>query len=163
MKYKSDEYEPRNYTAIPAGDYTFTVVNSEERWSQKNNEMINLELAVDVGRENELTVYSRLVNTPKALFVIEQFCAAVGIDFRKDSLSADDCFGKTGKAHFALGQPKDDGKRYLEVKWYIKPEGYAEQPGPVSAAATQHAAEQVRSDNDPQADGDALPEDDIPF
>ncbi len=137
MQYNSNEYEPMDVTPVKPGDYDFTVIGATESTSQSGNDMISLELQVNVpGRENPVKVYDYLVSTPKALFKIESFCGAVGLNFGDDELVADSIIGLNGRAKFVLGLPKDNGNRYLEVRNYIKAEGYTEQPfKPVSKTA----------------------------
>ncbi|MCP4707483.1 MAG: DUF669 domain-containing protein, partial [Planctomycetes bacterium] len=64
MKFNSSQFDPETnngFEPIPEGDYNFEVVEATAAISKNGNEMIELELAVDVGRERPVTVYDRLV------------------------------------------------------------------------------------------------------
>lgn len=129
MYYNSSEYVPVDMTPIKPGEYGFTVSGAIEAQSEAGNDMIAIELLVDVpGRDNPLKVFDYLVATPKALFKIQQFCDAVGLDFAANELDADSIIGLAGRAKFVLGAPKQNGNRYLEVRQYLKPAGFTEQP-----------------------------------
>ena len=59
MRYNPSEYTPRGNFSIDEGDYDFTVFNADETTSTKDNEMIELELLFEVGRDKPLTVYEK--------------------------------------------------------------------------------------------------------
>lgn len=129
MQYNPDDYEPMDFAPIVPGKYEFVVVAADEAQSKNGNDMISLSLQVTVpDRDNGVKVYDYLVSTAKALFKIEQFCKATGIDFNSGNLEAEDCLGLEGVALFRLGEKKSDGKQYLEVDRYLPLEGYTEQP-----------------------------------
>lgn len=152
MKYNSEEMV--STTRIEPGIHEFTVVNAQETQSKAGNDMISLEL--QVGDEGA-TVFDNLVSTPKALWKIEQFCKCVGLDFSRNELNETDCIGMAGKADFYLGEPKQNGKQYIEVAEYLPPTGYTEQPatGPATGPATK--SKPVQETVAPSID------DDIPF
>lgn len=156
MYYNSSQYVPKDMTPVKSGKYPFTVVGATETQSKAGNDMISLELQVDIpDRDNPIKVFDYLVATPDALFKIEQFCMAVGLDFGADELREDELIGLVGKADFVLGLPKENGNRYLQVKQYLKLEGYTEQPVKnTPAAETKQPVAAAKS---------PLSGDDIPF
>lgn len=117
MQYDSKKYQA---SAPPkGGDYTFYVTSAEDKVSTNGNDMIKLKLEVTIpGRDKSISVYDNLVASDAALFKIKQFCDAVGLVFEDNELTARNCLSKSGYARFALGMPKQDGNRYLEVKEY---------------------------------------------
>ena len=131
-RFNPSDYDPNNrseFTAPPKGDYPFVVVGAEEKTSQAGNEMLNLHLAVDVGREKDLNVYCNLIFMDKMLGMIHDFCVSTGCDFSTGELTPYDVQGLAGVAHFAMGEPKSVGKKaYFEVKYFKGREGYSEQP-----------------------------------
>jgi len=185
MQFNSDGYEPREFAAAPAGDYDFTVasgddfdVNGNPLMSKKGNEMISLELAVFVpGRDNPIKVYDYLVSVDAALWKIDGFCKATGLNkaFLAGDLTAQMCIGKAGQAHFEpeLGQ---DGKNYLKVKYYIE-RVFTEQPvksnlTPAQTAKLKAAEAKLPNKMKPKPTAKPKPElelqpadlnDDIPF
>jgi len=57
------------YDRVKEGDYDFVVVNAEDTTSQSGNAVIAMTLQVDVeGREQPITVFDHLVNTPQSLW-----------------------------------------------------------------------------------------------
>ena len=118
---------------VEDGIYEFTISNALATTAQSSgNEMIELELTCDVGRNNPLKVYDRLISTPKALYRLENFCNCVGLDFNAGELTASACINLTGKAKLILGPPveqgKNVGKRFMEVGDWVS------QPAPETAA-----------------------------
>ena len=121
------QFNPKDlieYTPVEEGDYEFVVVEARDTTSKQGNEMVELELQFEVGRDKPITVFGRLVNTPKALWVIKEFCQAVSphIEFEAGQLQAVNCIGLTGTAHLILGEENDKGRRYMEIDRYIVPE-----------------------------------------
>jgi hypothetical protein len=131
-QYNPNDYDPtkdgHGFTPPPEGDYDFCVIEATDKVSQAGNEMIGLKLACNVGQDKPLCIFDNLIFIPKAIYRVAQFCQATGLDFSKGELLAQDCLAVAGKAHLRLGQVNDKGKRYVEVGWYIKPEGYTERP-----------------------------------
>ena len=130
-RFNPSDYDPNNrgeFTTPPEGDYPFVVVGADEKTSQAGNEMLNLHLAVDVGREKDLNVYCNLIFMDKMLGMIHDFCVSTGCDFSTGELTPYDVQGLAGVAHFAKGNPKSNGKSYLEVKYFKASAGYSEQP-----------------------------------
>ncbi|MCP4710477.1 MAG: DUF669 domain-containing protein [Planctomycetes bacterium] len=125
MKFNSSQFDPETgngFEPIPEGDYPFEVVEATVAVSKNSNEMIELELAVDVGRERSLTVYDRLVAVETALWKINSFCKSTSLNFNSDELLPEHCVGRRGLAHFILGEPNQAGRRYLEVERYLPSE-----------------------------------------
>ena len=140
------QYNPQDlveYEPVEEGNYEFAVVNAEDATSQSGNEMIALTLQVDVeGREEPITVFDQLVNTPKALWVLKAFCRSVTppIDFDAGELEAANCIGATGIAHLVLGDRNEKGRRYMQVSYYVQ-----RNDGPVekSTATAETAPDEV--------------------
>lgn len=136
-RFDPNDYDPSKdaggFTPPPEGDYEFTVTNAEQRQSQAGNDMLNVALSFEIdGRP--LNVFDSLVFVPKAIWKIAQFCQATGHDFRSGELEASDCMGMSGKAHLVLGEPNNKGRRYMQVAYYCKPEGYSERPASAKPA-----------------------------
>ena len=112
------EYEP-----VEENNYEFVVVGANEAVSKNANPMIEMELQFEVGRKEPITVFDRLVNTPKALWMLKQFCQAVSpsINFEAGELIAANCIGLIGTAHLILGDENPKGRRYMEVAYYVVP------------------------------------------
>ena len=162
MQWNPDDYEPQNFESAKPGVYPFDVIAADEGVSKTGNDMITVQLQIDVpGRDNPITVYDYLVSTPKALFKIEQFCDAVGLDFKSGDLEPENILGLSGKAKFILDKPNDNGDRYLKVKQYISDKGFQEQPKNNLTHAQQAKLETARAgvSNAPEPKDD----DDIPF
>lgn len=150
MKYQTQNYEPKQNISIPAGNYEFIVANAEEKESKAGNPMINLEMLISApGRETPVKVYDCLVFTDAALFKVEQFCKATGLDdkFKIDDngntdvdLSDFDCVNRQGTARFE----NDAVSGYLRVRYYInanRNSGYQASPStPRQQAPRQQAA-----------------------
>ena len=144
------EYEP-----VEEGDYGFVVVNAEDATSQSGNEMIALTLQVDVeGRQEPITVFDQLVNTPKALWVLKSFCHSVSpsIDFEAGELEAANCIGASGTAHLVLGDANKNGRRYMTVGHYVRPKVVSDAPstsGTAIAPAEESAPQQTSDAKEP--------------
>jgi hypothetical protein len=129
VKIRTSSYEPRS--EIPGGKYPFKVAEAKEGVSEENkNEMITLILAVDIPDWKEpIKCYDHLVNTPKALFKIEEFVKATGQSKKftvkgsvaQGSLTAADCIGKRGIVELIRSRKG----RYLEVREYLQPSSSA--------------------------------------
>ena len=117
-------YNPNDvveYELVDKGDYEFVVVDAEDCTSRNNNEMISLQLQCDVGREEPITVFDQLVNTPKSLWMLRSFCRSVlpAIDFEAGQLEAANCIGALGTAHLVLGKKNKQDRQYMEVSHYL--------------------------------------------
>lgn len=166
MKYNPNDYDPAAevmHDLVPEGDYEFTVSNAFERLSHNGNEMIELELSVEVGRDQPIRVYDRLVGTPAAQWKIHQFCECVGLEYNQGEVLPDDVAGRSGWAHFVQGEPRQAGrsmgKRFLEVGYYRRnmPQGQVSAPPrdgrsrrgePVQSAPTAPAGRNMPSEQE---------------
>mgnify|MGYP005831656277 CR=1 FL=1 len=131
MNWNPDEHVDTGggFTPIDEGEYDFTVTSATEATSKAGNEMIELQMAFDIGRSDPLKIYDRLVNTPKALWKVKDFCEVTGLKFDTGELAAANCIGLQGKAYLHLGQENDKGKRYMEVRYYCTSDsGFSESP-----------------------------------
>lgn len=105
---------------IKEGRYFFKVANANEQISKTSgNEMLKLVLAIKINDYNSIEVFDYLVNTPKALFKIEQFCKSVGLDFNNGNLVIDDVLGTSGEAIFMYEPDISTGRKYLKVQKYV--------------------------------------------
>lgn len=164
-QFDPNDYDPakdgQSFTPPPEGDYEFTVTNAVEKDSQAGNAMLNLSLSCEIGRDQPLNIFDNLVFMPTATWKIAQFCQATGFDFSSGQLDAGDAMGLSGKAHLVLGKANEKGKRYMQVAWYCKPEGFTERPAkaapsmPPQRKLTQ--APPVPPAGLPQPDDDAPP------
>ena len=165
-RYDPTKYDPENdgvFKPPPEGDYEFIVVEANEQTSKAGNEMVNLKLAVEIGRDKPMTTYDRLVFHDNCINRIHGFCAATGADFSRGELTAPDCIGRSGRAHLKLGDPNKDGKRYMEVTYYCKPQGYSESPRNAPATTTTSADAGPTWTEDPTDAGANDGGDTIPF
>ena len=137
MQYNPDEMI--EHIPVEEGDYEFSVVNANEATSKNGNDMIELELQCEVGRDKPITVFDRLVNTPGSLWVVKDFCNAVAprLNFDAGELEAANCIGLTGKAHLLLGAENNKGRRYMEVACYVQRSDGSHEPSTASVSATQ--------------------------
>ena len=148
MKYNPDdlvEMEP-----VEEGNREFVVVNATEAVSKSGgNPMMELELQVEAGRDKPLTVFDRLVNTPKSLWVLKNFCEAVSprIDFQAGELLPANVIGVTGKAHLVLGEENAKGKRFMQVDHYIIPSRSQVDTGSSVDSQTVEPDQRVSSDS----------------
>ena len=144
MRYNHEEKQ--DPADIKPGIYSWVCVDAAEKTSVKSGyDYINVKLAVNIPSAAEpINTYDTLSSHPKALWKIEQFCELAGLDFEANQLNVESCIGKQGKAEFVFGAPKDNGRKYLEVKRYI-----TEEDDPFA--------------NDPETTTPPIEEDDIPF
>jgi hypothetical protein len=139
-------------TLAPEGDYFFKVVDSGEKVSQQQNEMIELTLECWNGSGEKWRVYDQLVFTPKAFWKIDQFRLSTGeviVAGKPFTLEAEDCIDRQGILHLIIDSTGRRPKN--KVSEYLSP------PVPKTAPAAATAAVVVAV-----ADKDAEP-DDIPF
>jgi hypothetical protein len=102
---------------VPPGTYAWKCVTADEKLAQSGFAMIQVELLVQVpGRSEPIKMRHYLSASPRAGWVIKQWCNAVGVDYESGDLSVDDCVGATGKADFVLGDADEKGNKYLRVK-----------------------------------------------
>jgi len=121
--YSTNSYEERSKIEVPDGDYPFTVLAAEDRISKTSgNDMIDLQLACEVGMDRPLNVYENLVFTEKSLYKIKQFLDATGMKDKytlngsrlEINLEPDECIGAVGVCHL------EKGEKYMEVAWFLQ-------------------------------------------
>ena len=130
-QFNKDECTEQQTFVVPDGDYPFEVVDAQTDISKSDNEMLVLELAVDIGKDDPMKIpYVYLVFTPKALYQVKGFCAATGLmdQWEAEDLDESHCIGAKGMCHLVLGEENTKGKRYMEVGWWVEPEGFSESP-----------------------------------
>ena len=98
------------------GTYPFTVSQVDETTFKSGNEGWKVQLAVQAFAERDITVFVNLVNTPSALWKMEEFCACLGFDFNNPPPGGWQPRQFEGKSGEALFKKPD---KYLEVDMFI--------------------------------------------
>jgi Protein of unknown function (DUF669) len=143
MHYKKGSGAP---SYVEAGTYTFEVVEARNSIAKSGNEMIDLTLELSTGSK----VYDHLVDHPKSIWKIDEFCEAIGYEpGDEEDLDASDCLGATGRVKVRVGET-DQGRSRNEVVQYLPREVLR----PTRGATTPPVK--------PKSDLDTEP-DDIPF
>jgi hypothetical protein len=106
---------------LPAGVYSFEVLEATEGKSKKSNDMITLKLGIE---HNESTrgIFDYLVDIDSMAFKIRHFADAVNMlaEYEKGQLNADDLVGLSGKCKLDI-QPAQNGYDAKNVvKDYVK-------------------------------------------
>jgi Protein of unknown function (DUF669) len=111
---------------VPPGRYRVTVEDAELDTASSGNQMVNLWLRVMTGQQSSSVIVDRLVLTPKSLFRIVGFMAAIGLPTprRKMRLNTRLFVGRV------LDIDVEDGEPYMgrvksEVRGYLAVEGAA--------------------------------------
>ena len=129
-------------TTLPEGVYALKVSDAEEQTSAKGNKMIVvfMEASDAAGRVVKLRDY--LVSTPKAVFKIEQFCKAAGLNhqFQSGRLLPDDCKGRTVRARVILETGRDGYPDRNAVDEYLAHDAGIETRFEEPSASTQQDA-----------------------
>ena len=155
-----DPSEKQETGPAQPGSYTFSVASAEEVEFRSGNQGLKIQLDVDTGGKQPKTVYENFVYVPQALWRLDAFLVSIGLDFENPP-DEEELIGCTGVAYFKLGEPNDQGRRYLEADEFkaqgAKPLGADKKtPGnmPPGQAKTRQPASATPLDDDP---------DDIPF
>lgn len=98
------------------GDYSFRVESMIQTTFNSGNEGLTGELAVRAfpGSDRTIRVFVNFVFTKRALWKLEEFMNAIGMDFNNPPQNSMAYVGKTGRATFIKGD-----KGYLEVGEYL--------------------------------------------
>ncbi len=117
--------DKKEYPLLEEGDYEFQVMNAENAIATSSgNSMITLMLNVFDKEGKKFLVWDRLVNTPKALYRIKNFCKATGVlENLKNSggaLDADDCVDLFGNCHVSVEPATEQYKAKNVVDYYIE-------------------------------------------
>lgn len=130
------------------GIYAWKLDDIQEKTFSSGNKGAKATLLVDVdGRF--IKVFCNLVDSPKSIWMIKGFMAAMGLDYKAPPASPLELIGRLGRAEFKVGD-----KGYLEVKKFIEAASVQTAPS-APAASTKTSAAQVPST--PKSD------DDVPF
>ena len=119
MKYQYLDRAPTN-SLIPAGDYTMRIKGGEFMLSKAGNEMLVVELH---NAEHDSTIWDNLVFTDKALWKIDQFLKAFGMqpdkgeEFEFDAEFVTRLIGKSGLVKVRVDEW--EGKKKNKVEAYI--------------------------------------------
>lgn len=135
------EFNPEDGTSrsgfelLPSGEYDIEVIESEERASQKGNQMIALTLQAKHPDGYDARVWDYLVSVPAAVFKIKMFCDATGLTklFESGKLTAEDCQGKRARARIIVEEGREGFGDRNSVSEYLTAEGSP--PAAASAAA----------------------------
>ena len=151
------EKEVAGRLLLDPGRYKFEVAKSTDEVSAKGNEMIHIVLKVyGKGADEVAFVHDYLLESMAHKLRHFAYAVGLGIKYEAGTLSADDCFGRSGTV--ALRHRKDDGyDTKNEVQDYIVPEGYDEQKEAVGKAVMKQGKGLVDSA------GRDLSDSDIPF
>lgn len=148
------------------GSYDFSVTAAEETEFRSGNQGLKVTLDVFTGGDQPRNVYENFVYVPKALWKLEQFMIAIGLDFNSPP-EEEELIGREGVAYFELGEANEAGRRYLQSgEFYSKgtkalgPDGTTE-GGPGNMAPS--TARAPRGSVDSKSTVDVLDDDDIPF
>lgn len=138
-------------TTLPDGVYALKVRDAEEQTSAKGNKMIVVFMEATDSEGRVVNLRDYLVSTPRAVFKIEQFCKAAGLNhqFQSGRLLPDDCKGRTVRARVILEPGRDSYPDRNTVDEYLTHdagiETRFEEP---SAASSQEAPARQVEDND---------------
>ena len=115
------------FELLPPGDYDIEVIESEERTSQKGNQMIALTLQAKHPDGYESRIWDYLVSVPAAVFKIKMFCDATGLTkhYEGGKLTAKDCLGKRAKARVIVEEGRDGFGDRNSVAEYLTSSGVA--------------------------------------
>jgi hypothetical protein len=114
MNYKKGSGAP---SYVKEGTYKFEVVEAVNARSSKGNDMISLVLEVG----NGTSVFDHLVDNPRSIWKIDEFCECTQLVVAGDELDASDCLGATGMVKLGLGE-SNTGRTRNEVVQYMPPE-----------------------------------------
>jgi hypothetical protein len=126
-------YQTGYEEVLPEGSYDFTVIDAQERQSEKGNTMIELQLMVkNPDGKNGIRVFDHLTFTPKSYWKIDHFRVATGetlVPGQTVRFEAENCLERSGKV--LLMVDRYQGRDRNKVEDYIDPSG--ESPPPSSA------------------------------
>ena len=94
----------------PDGEYAFEVREATEETSAAGNEMLKLEVYVYKDEGERRTMYSYLVNSPKAAWRIRQFAASCGLlpAYERGGLDPSEIVGRAGRCEIGT-EPASNG------------------------------------------------------
>jgi hypothetical protein len=131
-----------------AGTYPYVVDHITEKTFNSGNDGWKVELMVGAFPDRDIRVFCNLVNVPSALFMMEQFCNAHGVDFNSGEYDPTDFEGRSGKAAFVKNE-----KGYLDVKTFL---AASANNGPDARKAAP-ARKPVSNEPPPPSDDDCPP------
>ncbi|MDP6986924.1 MAG: DUF669 domain-containing protein [Phycisphaerales bacterium] len=137
MEFNPEDGASRSgFELLPAGEYDIEVIESEERTSQKGNQMIALTLQTKHPDGYDSRVWDYLVSVPAAVFKIKMFCDATGLTsrFEAGKLTAEDCLGKRAKARITVEEGREGFGDRNSVAEYLGGGGGEPQGEPQTAA-----------------------------
>ena len=156
-------YQPQDKVAgggkVPPGKYEFRVMEAEEKVFKTGNEGVSVKIAVEVSESRDITNYANFAYTKGALWRLEQFMTAVGLDFAHPP-AVHELIGLRGRVDL-----EDTGEKYLSVKEWLAPDAQwvARQKDQIAA---ESARRRQRTEPPPPDDRDAPPpigDADLPF
>lgn len=125
------KFEEKEFDLLPAGKYTFTVVNIEKGFSKAGNPMATVHVGIDCAEHSNPIIKDYFVVSDKMAFKFGQILCACGLIQKDDEFEfgmIDLCMGKTGTVETFIEDREYNGKQYksARIKKYIFPEKSAE-------------------------------------
>lgn len=130
------EAEVQEAGLLPAGEYSFEVLEAEDKISKSGNEMIALKLGIE-HEESLRGVFDYLLTDERMQYKLRHFADAVGVlkDYERGEMKAEDLVGLSGKCKIVIQPAKDGYDAKNSVRDYVKRSNGAE-PEPVTAKKT---------------------------
>jgi hypothetical protein len=132
------ENDIRRESLVPAGEYGFEVLTSEDRISSRGSDMIYLKLIVYLPDGTQRHVRDWLID--KFAYKLRHFCEATGLieHYNSGRLCSADCVGRSGRVKLGINEDKNgDYPPSNKVLDYVVAKGSAQPAAP--AAAPKHA------------------------
>lgn len=167
-----DNYRPEEGTRITEGDHRVKIVEAKYKTSQSGKEGVSLKFVT----RDHASLYMNVYEGEYFNRIMTNFYD--GFKIPRGDRNLQSWIGRTGTAHVALGKPRQDGKQFMEPKYFIveapaaapygpPPQGAPAQPPAYQAPA--HQAYQAPAQQSYQAQRQVVPAqdeefvDDIPF
>lgn len=135
-QYGWDEQPTEPNSSTPAGFYPAKVVAAEEKYSKSGKLMLQLSLEVDAGGIKTVDVREYLLLEQSAAWKLEQYLAAIGVQFGSGDNVTIDANTFLGRQLYVLtyNEPglKNPERLYMKVLKAFRPQD-VKQPGPLPA------------------------------
>jgi len=120
--YAPEEQGPR----ITAGDHRVKLVKVEEKFSQNGKAMVAFDFVTKEGAK----LFMNAVEGDYFNKIMTNFYDGFGIPRGDRNMVR--WIGRTATAHIALGKPRDDGRQFMEIKYFITPQEGTQSPSQAS-------------------------------
>lgn len=151
MKYLPSK-EAENGGKAPAGEYSFTVHEAEERRFNSGKDGAALTLLAAIAPNRSVKTFCNVFYNDKAQWKLKALMDSIGVDFYHPPEDIAQILGMSGRAKF-----KHNDKGYLEADEFIpRP---ASEPRAKLGPAPTPAVSSMQADNEPPPHGD----DDVAF